>query len=143
MLPAASPWRLAWADAVYEWRTARSLTARVSTAFASVFAFGRLVLSSVPIGVPPMHNLASDYRFAWRRLRATPLFTVFAVTTLALGIGVTTGIYSAVRAVLTPPAGLAHADRLVRVSRSDAGGPGKLLAWPEYRDFVSQQSVFD
>ncbi|HUR20741.1 MAG TPA: ADOP family duplicated permease [Vicinamibacterales bacterium] len=90
-----------------------------------------------------MLNLASDYRFAWRRLRTTPLFTAFAIATLALGIGVTTGVYSAVRAVLSPPTGLSHVERLVRVSRSDAGGPGKLLAWPEYQDFESQQSVFD
>lgn len=143
MVPVASPWYLAWADAVYEWRSARSMTARVSAAFTSVIAFGRLVLSSIPTGVPPVHNLASDYRFAWRRLRATPLFTVFAVATLALGIGVTTGIYSAVRAVLTPPTGLSHVERLVRVTRSGAGGPSRLLAWPEYRDFMSQQSVFD
>lgn len=90
-----------------------------------------------------MHNLTSDYRFAWRRLRATPVFTVFAVMTLALGIGVTTGIYSAVRAVLAPPTGLADVERLVRVTRSAATGPSRLLAWPEYQDFVSQQSAFD
>ena len=90
-----------------------------------------------------MHNLATDYRFAWRRLRATPLFTVFSIATLALGIGVTTGVYSAVRAVLTPPTGLSYVERLVRVTRSDASGPSRLLAWPEYQDFVSQQTVFD
>jgi predicted permease len=91
-----------------------------------------------------MHSLASDYRFAWRRLRATPVFTAFAVATLALGIGVTTGIYSAVRAVMTPPTGLSDVDRLVRVSRSDGGSmPMMALSWPEYQDFVAQQSVFD
>lgn len=91
-----------------------------------------------------MHNLASDYRFAWRRLRATPLFTAFAIATLALGIGVTTGVYSAVRAVLSPPAGLADVQRLVRVARAEANsGPGRALSWAEYQDFSAQQSVFD
>jgi putative ABC transport system permease protein len=47
-------------------------------------------------------NLGRDFRYGWRRLRATPAFTVFAIVTLALGIGVTTGIYSAVRAVMSP-----------------------------------------
>ena len=52
-----------------------------------------------------MRNLGRDFRYGWRRLRATPAFTVFAIVTLALGIGVTTGIYSAVRAVMSPPDG--------------------------------------
>jgi predicted permease len=91
-----------------------------------------------------MHTLTTDYRFAWRRLRATPLFTVFAVTTLALGIGVTTGVYSAMRAVLAPPSGLAQVDRLAMVSRSAANsGPGRAISWAEYQEFSSQQSVFD
>jgi len=139
----ASPWQLAWADAVYEWRTAATPAARISSAWASLVAMMRLMLSSIPIGAPPTLNLASDYRFAWRRLRATPLFTAFAIATLALGIGVTTGVYSAVRAVLAPPSGLANVERLVRITRSDAGGPSRLLNWPEYQDFVLQQSVFD
>ncbi len=33
---------------------------------------------------------------AWRRLWATPVFTIFAVASLALGVGVTTAIYSAI-----------------------------------------------
>jgi putative ABC transport system permease protein len=53
-----------------------------------------------------MNDLASDVRFGWRRLRATPAFMVFSVVTLALGIGVTSASYSVIRAVLAPPAGL-------------------------------------
>ena len=35
-------------------------------------------------------------RRAWRRLFATPVFTIFAVISLALGVGVTTAIYSVI-----------------------------------------------
>jgi predicted permease len=91
-----------------------------------------------------MRGITRDLAFAWRRLRATPLFTTFAIVTLALGIGVTTGIYSAVRAVMTPPSGLNEVDRLVRVTRSARGSRATMsLSWPEYQDFLSQQSGFD
>src|SRR5262245_56544436 len=46
---------------------------------------------------PGMDTLARDIRLALRRLRLSPGFTLFAVTSLALGIGVTTAVYSAVR----------------------------------------------
>jgi predicted permease len=88
--------------------------------------------------------IARDLSHAIRRLGATPAFTVFAVITLALGIGVTTGMYAAVRAVLSPPSGLGDTSRLVTVSRSDGGSlPAMSLAWPEYQDFMSRQTAFD
>ena len=43
-----------------------------------------------------MRGLARDLRYAWRRLQRSPVFAVFSVLSLALGIGATTAIYSAV-----------------------------------------------
>jgi hypothetical protein len=37
---------------------------------------------------------------ALRRLRATPIFTLFSIVTLALGIGATTAIYSIIDATV-------------------------------------------
>ena len=49
------------------------------------------------------------FRRAWRRLWATPVFAVFAVVSLALGVGVTTAIFSVIvsltRNALTVPDG--------------------------------------
>lgn len=48
---------------------------------------------------PWIDSLWRDLRFAARRLRATPAFTVFAVVSLALGLGVTTAVYATIGSV--------------------------------------------
>ena len=57
-----------------------------------------------------------DARYAARRLRATPAFTVVTVLTLALGIGATTAIWSAVHTVLFRPLPYPRAERIVAIA---------------------------
>src|SRR6185312_9552289 len=47
-----------------------------------------------------VNTVATDIRYAVRRLRANPGFTLVAGATLALGIGATTAIFSAVYPIL-------------------------------------------
>ena len=57
----------------------------------------------------------TDLRLAARRLLATPLFTIFAVLSLAIGVGVTTAVYSVVDSIFLRDAGARDPDRLVFV----------------------------
>jgi hypothetical protein len=59
------------------------------------------------------------FRRAWRRLRATPVFTIFSVASLALSIGVTTAIYSLVAFITNRQSNVPNADRIAVVMATD------------------------
>ena len=63
--------------------------------------------------------MLADLRYAARRLKANPGFTVVSVITLALGIGASTAIFSAVNPILFEPLPYPQAGRVIMVS--DAG----------------------
>ena len=87
-----------------------------------------------------MTSLLGDIRFALRRLRMAPGFTIFAVSSLALGIGVTTAVYSAVGTFFWMPLGVAAPDEIaVMASRL---GNRAVLTWPDFGDLQAQQTVF-
>jgi putative ABC transport system permease protein len=62
-----------------------------------------------------VETFLADLRYAARRLRATPGFTALTVLTLALGIGATTAIFSAVKPVLFEPLPYPHAGRIMAI----------------------------
>jgi putative ABC transport system permease protein len=62
-------------------------------------------------------NLA-ELRFAARRLRRVPSFTLTTVFVLALGVGATTAVFSVVNGVLLRPLPYANPDRLVALTHS-------------------------
>ena len=62
-----------------------------------------------------MRNLIADFRHAARGLRAQPLFTLTAVLTLGLGIGLTTTIFGVVNGIVLQPLAVPSADRMVTI----------------------------
>jgi hypothetical protein len=62
-----------------------------------------------------LEDLLEDAAYAVRSLGRTPVFTVAAILTLALGIGATTSIYSVVRTVWLRPLPYRAPDRVVRI----------------------------
>src|SRR5947207_9858855 len=63
-----------------------------------------------------VETFARDARHALRLMRRDPVFTVTALATLALGIGLTTAIFSVAYGVLWRPLPYPNSDRLVIVS---------------------------
>src|SRR5687768_5588801 len=64
-------------------------------------------------GVPHMQHWIADARFASRRLRTRPAYTLLAVLTLALGIGGTAAIFGIARPILFDPLPYANAGDVV------------------------------
>ena len=71
-------------------------------------------------------NLLQDIRYGARMLGKSPGFAVTAILTMALGIGVTTAIFSVCDALLWKPVPLPHLESLVTVLQ---GNPDDLNHW--------------
>lgn len=94
---------------------------------------------------PLFQTLVQDARYAVRVLRRTPLFTVTALLTLAIGIGATTAIFSVVNAVLLRDLPYPNADRTMIVFNSyqQAGLEAAAVSPEEFRDLRTQSQAFE
>src|SRR5881398_3700920 len=73
--------------------------------------FGNTPLSAA-IRSPGMETFLQDVRVTLRNFRRAPGFPLTAIATLALGIGATTAIFTALSAVLLKPLPYPHAEDL-------------------------------
>lgn len=82
-----------------------------------------------------------DLKFATRSLRKSPGFTLTTVLTLALGIGVTTAIFSVLYAVLLKPFAYPEADRLISIWQKSPQMTMS-ISWPTVQDLMKEQQTF-
>jgi predicted permease len=97
-----------------------------------------------------MINPLEDLRYSLRGLRRSPMFTIVALLSLALGIGANTAVFSLMDQALLRSLPVKHPEELVlfsapgpRRGRIDTSYDDKLtFSYPMYRDFRDRNPVF-
>ena len=89
-----------------------------------------------------MRNLAHDVRYAARKLRRTPGFTVVTVLTLAIAIGATTSMFSVVNSVILKPLPFADPDRLMFVESTAPNGTSMPVSPQDLVDYRNGSKSF-
>ena len=94
----------------------------------------------------------TDLRYALRQLRKSPVFTLVAVITLALGIGANTAIFTLLDQALIRSLPVSHPEQLVRLrftgenhghTNTYGGDDNDFFSYPMYRDLRDRNGVFD
>ena len=88
-----------------------------------------------------MQNLLRNMQYAVRQLIKSPVFTLTAALTLALGIGANTAIFTVVYATLLAPMPYPEPDQLVMVW-SKIQGYHNGIAAQDFLDWKKQSTVF-
>lgn len=94
-----------------------------------------------------MDRLLQDLRFGFRTLLGSPLFTLVAVVTLALGIGATSSVVTVVNAVFLEGLPYPEADRLVtiegEVTTTTEDGDALPVSYLDFLDYRERNTVLD
>src|SRR5271169_5964418 len=93
-----------------------------------------------------MARFLFDLRFALRSLRRSPLFTLVAVASLALGIGANTAIFTLIDQLMLRLLPVAQPDQLVMIwstgpHMGSNRGP-RMASYPMYEDFQKKAQAF-
>lgn len=112
----------------------------------------RVERSSTSVPTPPgtqnsadiFNDFRQDLRYAIRMLVKNPAFAIVAITTLALGIGANSAIFSVVNSVLLEPLPYKNPNELVMVweDASKAGYPRDTPTAANYIDWRNQNQTF-
>lgn len=89
-------------------------------------------------------QIAQDFRFAARQVRKSPAFAAVAILTLALGIGMSTALFSAFNTLVLHPLLVPKPQQLVRLWTSNPalGYDAPMLSWPRYEFIRDRQDSY-
>src|SRR5262249_22885143 len=89
--------------------------------------------------------IMNEFRFALRQLRKSPGFTVIAVLTLALGIGLNTSIFSLIDDLFLRSLPFKDPQRLVHIysNARERNLLELLVSVPRFQHFRESQTIFD
>jgi len=92
-----------------------------------------------------MGNLLQDFRFGVRMLVKNPSLSIIAILTLAVGIGLTTTVFSIVNGAIIRGLPFEDADKIMVVSEFNATENNRRGSIPihDFEDFRDQQQVFE
>jgi predicted permease len=93
--------------------------------------------------LPWLENLLRDTRYTLRGFRRSPVFTITAIATLALGIGATTAVFSVVDRILFRSLPYAHDERLVSVGLTAPIIPTEFMLGGSYYVWRDNQKPFE
>lgn len=96
-------------------------------------------------GTRLVEDTVGDFRFTLRTLARSPGFAIVAILTLAIGIGGTTAVFSAVDAVLLQPLPYQQPGQLVRLYQNDSTHPDDrgFVTPVHFLEFRSRLSSFE
>ena len=87
-------------------------------------------------------TLIGDLHYAGRRLRHSPGATAVSVITLAVGIGASTAIFSAVNPILFHALPYPHPDRIVMIADANPYGQVRPVTFGTYRELAQRSRAF-
>lgn len=90
-----------------------------------------------------LEDLLHDFRYALRMLRNKPAFTVASVITLAVGIGASTAIFSAVDPILFEPLPYPQANRIMMIWDGNNDGSRTPGTFGAFRAMVEGSKAFE
>jgi len=95
-----------------------------------------------------MSSLLQDLRYAARMLRRSPCFSITAILTLAVGLGVSSSIFTLLYSAVLRPLPVKQPERIVNVYQSIEGagrriqGSPLFVSYAEYTDYREQTNAF-